>query len=181
MQSADEEISFRLKTPVQSISDDIGDIEVTVHAPDSDGFDDTEGEDDEPINDESPANLLVDPNRSLAEQIREHPEYQHVLDGLVKDRMERNSGTARHQDKEFTNVSRPTETIRNVPLITSLSESTIYAPALNQLNSDSANVIDKISNFVEEVRIETGRRQTPQPLPVRREAPQQALTSHRNR
>ena len=58
------------------------------------------------------------------------------------------------------------------------SESTIYVPALNQTTIEGQeHMIDKISNFVEEVRIETGWRHsqgaTPQQSPGRiREAKQ---------
>ena len=46
----------------------------------------------------------------------------------------------------------------HVPLVKSPSDTTIYTPALRKLNNDDISLIEKISNFVESIRLDTTKR-----------------------
>ena len=47
-----------------------------------------------------------------------------------------------------------------MPLVKSPSESTLYAPTLNQVNQNQTNMVDQISNFVEGIWLQPSHRQS---------------------
>ena len=106
--------------------------------------------------------------KELSDSITNNPYFHNVLTNMVNQTIESqgyvkvtgNNNAVANIDQVISNVT-PVKCKNVQPsVIRSPSESTIYVPALNQImNQGQDNIIDKISNFVEEVRIETTRQQ----------------------
>ena len=106
--------------------------------------------------------------RAVIEQLKQHPEMQKFINDIVMSRLkeQREHQPVPQQDKEAGRDERVlSKNIRskgNSQVMKSPSDTTIYKPALMKGASESNEIINKISNFVEGIRIQSSsRKQTP--------------------
>ena len=105
----------------------------------------------------------------IAATLQEDPQFQDYLLELVDTRIESQgyvkpngkkdtAGTDANRNTRSNDLQNNKSGNANVSAMKSPSESTVYAPALNQADQPQSEVIDKISNFVEGIRLETTAR-----------------------
>ena len=91
------------------------------------------------------------------QQMQNHPEFGWIIQEMVHQELSKGKkkliaeGLASKPDKVITVGPKPDNSLK------SPSESTIYAPALGRVSNDQAIMVDKISYFVENMRIQANQ------------------------
>ena len=126
----------------------------------------TNAVDDEAISDGEPDNevVLTDKKNNLRVQLKRDPQLREMFKELVDERIEKLTGNTVKGNSKNNGVevvareqSKAETPIRNKsPVIKSPSDTTIYTPALKK-GREQDNLINKISNFVESIRLESQR------------------------
>ena len=137
-------------------------IEIDLNAPTNDSFDESfDSEDGVQIlpqqRDENDEEIPPE----VVEKLKEHPIMQQYIDGVVDAKL-------RRMEKELMELKRDkgkrviNHKVSNAITAKSPSDTTLYKPGLNKESGTTPqDVINKISNFVEEIRIGTSKQASP--------------------
>ena len=149
-----------IQVQVNDSEDDFGNESEYEDSSDSSGSSEYDSDDD---SFEDSQNAVFTDESHIEDQVRSNPEIQKIVKAMVREELKEEKRKEKKMGKASKiNNSRNTPVMnRKNPnsLVKSPSDTTLYMPALHKTSGNNPDLVDKISEFVEGIRIEESIRQ----------------------